>query len=418
MACPSLTLTPPWRQKKILLARITDALRLASQDGFEILPAHQATAQVDLRSRREIAAAREFVVRSRLSSFPLDRLDDESVLALLRKELRTGDLAVVREGEGGDASESDQDAIQRRLVRFIEARGRRLSYAGRQYRLVAGTGLQRLADRNSYEVVGQRDGVAVVNGLAGEAKTRDPELGRLLSEAAAMLTKDWRPPFSPDGLVLLRRSIVQAAIKPDLGPALTPSQIKKLGKNDWIEIEVVDQDGEPYPTHHRLELPSSQVHEGELDEDGFVGVYEIESGTCKLDLGKVMLAQGVAVEEAMPVQQADAADAPEEEVPETDLAEEPASALEYELELPAEEPTPTKLRIKLLDLLGKPMAGATVTIAGIPLLGPSRRRFRAGMSRSISAPWMSRRPATKLGRLAFSTWGSSWTRTWTRPTTK
>ena len=353
MACPSLTLTPPWRQKKILLARITDALRLASQDGFEILPAHQATAQVDLRSRREIAAAREFVVRSRLSSFPLDRLDDESVLALLRKELRTGDLAVVREGEGGDASESDQDAIQRRLVRFIEARGRRLSYAGRQYRLVAGTGLQRLADRNSYEVVGQRDGVAVVNGLAGEAKTRDPELGRLLSEAAAMLTKDWRPPFSPDGLVLLRRSIVQAAIKPDLGPALTPSQIKKLGKNDWIEIEVVDQDGEPYPTHHRLELPSSQVHEGELDEDGFVGVYEIESGTCKLTIGKTVLpeegeaeaAASPEVEEAAEMQEVSEA-APESEVPSA--------------QIDGLSPEPEEFLVRIVNDLDQPIAGVGV----------------------------------------------------------
>jgi hypothetical protein len=206
-----LTLTPARRQKQILVARMTDALRLARENGFEILPAHAAAGQIEFRGRQEAAAARAFVVRARLSSFPLDRLDDAFLLALLRKKLRAGELAVVCEGEGGQSGESDQEVVQRRLVRSIEARRRRLSYAGRQYRLVVGTQLPKLADRDSYEVVGQRDGLAVVSGLAREAEHTDPELAKLLGQAAAMLAKDWRPPFTPDGLVLLRRAIVQAA---------------------------------------------------------------------------------------------------------------------------------------------------------------------------------------------------------------
>jgi hypothetical protein len=42
--------------------------------------------------------------------------------------------------------------------------------------------------------------------------------------------------------------------------------------------------------HYRLELASSSVREGELDEDGCLNVSEIESGTCKLTLGEVKLA--------------------------------------------------------------------------------------------------------------------------------
>jgi hypothetical protein len=72
----------------------------------------------------------------------------------------------------------------------------------------------------------------------------------------------------------------------DTGPSITPSQMKALLQKDWIEIEVVDQDGEPCHMHYRLELASSDVREGELDEDGCLNVSEIESGTCKLTLGE------------------------------------------------------------------------------------------------------------------------------------
>jgi hypothetical protein len=58
----------------------------------------------------------------------------------------------------------------------------------------------------------------------------------------------------------------------------------------WIEIEVVDQDNDPYPTHYWLELASSDVREGALDENACLNISEIEPGTCKLTVGEVRLA--------------------------------------------------------------------------------------------------------------------------------
>ena len=36
--------------------------------------------------------------------------------------------------------------------------------------------------------------------------------------------------------------------------------------------------------HYKLELSDQSGRDGEFGEDGFLGLYEIESGTCKLTL--------------------------------------------------------------------------------------------------------------------------------------
>jgi hypothetical protein len=187
-----------------------------------------------------------FVARTRLCGLPLRDLDDVKLRGLLRTGVLGGELAVLRESEGGAATDS-RDARLRRLVREIGARsGQRLGHAGRQYRLVADAQWARLPDRDSYDVVNHRDAVAVLQGLAEQV---GPELAKLLLEATGLLTQDWRPPLGPDGLVLLRKAPRRVVPKPDLGPALTPSQIKRLMEEQkeeiidwtlWIELDPDD----------------------------------------------------------------------------------------------------------------------------------------------------------------------------------
>jgi hypothetical protein len=99
-----------------------------------------------------------------------------------------------------------------------------------------------------------------------------------------MLTPDWRPPFAPNGLILLRRIPPRAAHQASSELALTPSQLQKLAKKtEWIEIEVVDQDDKPFTGAYRLELSDNRVLEGNLG-DGFYGNYDIDPGNCKLYL--------------------------------------------------------------------------------------------------------------------------------------
>ena len=140
-----------------------------------------------------------------------------------------------------------------------------------------------MPSRNSYEVVGQADARRVLDGLAKQAGTSE-DLATLLGQASAKLTADWRQPFTePDGLILLRRIIERVvASRPDDGPAITPSQMRAMMKSDWIEIEVVDEEGEPVEALCCLELPDGTNVEDHSDAEGLLARYKIDSGTCSL----------------------------------------------------------------------------------------------------------------------------------------
>lgn len=295
----SLVLTPSWQEAALILVRVTDGLRLCRERGYREVPSAQATARVRMLDGRHMPAVRAFVSRVRLSTFPPSALTDHNLLALLEGGLRTRDLVVLQPGEGGDDdSPTAQSKEQRQVVRGIESRLRQpLSFAGRRFKLVADVDFGRLPDRDSYEVVRHDQATRVLTSIAAE-RGSEPELAKLLGRARGLLTKDWRPPLSPDGIILLRRAQVAQAFRSDAGPAMTPSQIKDLvTKTDWIEIEVVDQDGEPYLGRFHLELPDGATSDGSFDEEGFFGNYDIESGNCKLTLLD-RKEVGVAAEEA------------------------------------------------------------------------------------------------------------------------
>jgi hypothetical protein len=157
---------------------------------------------------------------------------------------------------------------------------------------------------------------------------------------------------------------VPAATTTSTEPPLTPSQLKKLART-WIEIELVDQDDEPYTGPYRIELPDSSTTEGDFDEEGSYGNYDLDPGTCKLSLTAIRVPGG-AVEQAPA---AAAEDEPAETAEESKQAEPEQEVLEGAAveEAPPEfepEKSPVQLRFKLLDLVGKPIAGASVTVAG------------------------------------------------------
>lgn len=301
----SLPLSSPWRGERVVLVRDTDAIRLCREGDYEPLPGTNPWLALSRRVRT--AAAREFAERLRISPVRLSDLDDAGVLALLGTWVRTGKLVVLREDPTGAAGGDDEDRARRKLVREIDAKATRgLAHQGRQYRLVVDNQLDRLSDRQSYEVVSQRDAAAILGVLAGPNGASGADLSKLLTEAATMLSQDWRPPARPDGLVLLRRIRTVHAIRPDDGPALTPSQLKKMAQTDWIEIELVDQDGEPVTMPYHIELTDKSVRKGQFDVEGFAGLYEIESGTCKLTIGEVIEAAASPDNDTIPDDTVDA----------------------------------------------------------------------------------------------------------------
>ena len=252
---------------------------------------------------------------TRLTRFPLSSFKDQDVLQLIAGAIQGRDLAVLTEGEKADGEEGST-AEQRRLVRKIEAKTRgRLAYSGRQYKLVADVDLSRVPNRNSYEVVAHANAMEVLEGAAHQPGA-GTEVAALLLKARDKLTRDWRLPLSPDGLILLRRSNSPQVSSAAPGVPLTPSQIKAmLKKSEWIEIEVVDDEDEPYVGSYRVELPDSSTTEGNFDAEGVWANYDIDEGNCKLTL--VVSKPAMSAEPSPPDAQPPAPDA--------DLAESSAS---------------------------------------------------------------------------------------------
>ena len=210
--------------------------------------------------------------------------DQHELLALLRRSIKHGDLVALRRSEGNLGGEVNATVEQRRLVKKIESRtDRRLNYAGRTYKLVADVDLAKLPDRNSYEVVRQRDAAAVLDALAKQSGTA-VDLVALLTEARTKLTVDWRPPLRPEGLILLSKIISYQAISISPEPAYSPSQLKQLYEpTGIIEIELIDTENHPVAGESwELLLPDGKKRSGELDEKGYALITSVPDGSCQV----------------------------------------------------------------------------------------------------------------------------------------
>jgi hypothetical protein len=208
---PSLSLSSFWKKDKLWLVRGIDAVRLCREGRHEQLPAELSSRWLLGAERTE---AREFAHRTRAFSGSLVACGDALLFDQLRRLVQVGQLAVVRERETSAARETPSLVKQRRVIRALERMNRStLRFEGRTYRLVADADLGRTPDREDYEVVGQAEAGRVLDGLAKQAS---PPQADQLGEARKHLTRDWRPPLSPDGLILLRRIAVhQNAVKSD-----------------------------------------------------------------------------------------------------------------------------------------------------------------------------------------------------------
>jgi hypothetical protein len=206
----SLVLSPLLRTERVLLVRVTDAVRLCREGGHESLPTHQALPYLDGLTRDALVGARAFAHQSQLLDRSLADCADAELLACLRRLVSVGTLTVVRETEAKATGETRSLVAQRGLIRALEKGGRQgLKFEGRTYRLVADADLDRLRDRESYEVVSRSQAQRVLDSLA---KVAPPAKAETLQKASTQLTRDWRPPLWPDGLILLRKIPVRESI--------------------------------------------------------------------------------------------------------------------------------------------------------------------------------------------------------------
>jgi hypothetical protein len=215
-AIPSLPLTSFLDKEQLLLVRTSDAIRLCREGSHEELPARQSLPHLLEAGRRRPFEARVFFEKAHVSSLTLTGCDDCVLFDQLRKLVEGGALVVVRECEKGAGEETPSLLRQRKSVRALDKSKRSsLKFEGREYRLVADADLGKIPNREDYTVVSHEEAMRALDGMA---KLASPAQVSLLQEARGLLTKDWRPPLSPDGLIMLKRIVVPHAIPKGEGP--------------------------------------------------------------------------------------------------------------------------------------------------------------------------------------------------------
>jgi hypothetical protein len=160
--------------------------------------------------------------------YALPQISDHAVRSTIIRAIEEHRIIAIRKGAGpGRRTQGKGFSVElRRLIEQVEKAGR-LSFRGRQYKLVVAGGIESVPDRDRYEVVPQADARAVLEGLAKES----PSNADGLRQAGEKIGKDWRHTShsEPEGLVLLRWIPGSAfTAKEDDEPALTPSRMKAL----------------------------------------------------------------------------------------------------------------------------------------------------------------------------------------------
>ena len=271
--CPHLSLAPHWADKddrrRIVLVPAADALQLCRAGGYEKADSMQTSWTFRRESPRLLWQLRRFAVAIGLASRYAARYDDRELTDLFGDRIEHGNLVGLRKSQTSVAAHAKPTLEERRLVRDVEHETRgQLNEGGRRYKLVAGADVAGIPERNSYEVVRHDDAAAVLDALA-KASAGRAGLAELLKRATAKLSPDWRPPFSPNGLVLLRRAVAPRVASS--GPALviTPSQMRAMMETAALEIHVVDLDGKPQEgLAFKIGMPDGGSASGKLDKDG------------------------------------------------------------------------------------------------------------------------------------------------------
>ena len=289
--CPHLSLASYWvdadDRRRIVVVSDIDALRLRRHGEYEAVEPWEAIWQFERLSHSMAREINNFISRSWVFGSQSRWMRDDELAALVVRGIEWRTFVGLRRARARIATETDPTLDERSLARDIERQTRgRLSEGGRQYRLVAGADVAGMPDRNSYEVVRHDDARGVLAALAQESAGQEA-LARLFDKAIAKLSPDWRPPLAPKGLVLLRKIAAQRVAASSHEPAISPSQMRALMESSWIEIEFVDEQGEPVDVAYRVELSDGTVVDGEAGQEGTMSKTDIKPGTCKLTLPKL-----------------------------------------------------------------------------------------------------------------------------------
>ena len=213
-------------------------------------------------------------VRIRVFTPPKD------IVAGLMAALHAGRLVV------GVADEGIEDGVEGAAwsaYHVFQARfGKEFNVAMRRHRLAGRDQVASIRQAEDFDVVPALEAAAVVTRMATSAGAGPWQ------SAAATLTKsivDMQSSPGQSGFMLLRAPASHAAriVAPE--DVITPSKLRKLAATDWIEIQVVDEEDNPWLGLYELVPPQDEKQKG--SGGGTIRVNNILPGSCDFDLPRL-----------------------------------------------------------------------------------------------------------------------------------
>ncbi|HEX6243739.1 MAG TPA: hypothetical protein VFZ61_22650 [Polyangiales bacterium] len=154
-----------------------------------------------------------------------------------------------------------------------------LVHQGQQYLFRAGSSHAAVPGRAAYEALSHAAAAAILQAMAAEP-SRAPVLRDLLQRAARLF--EVPPTAEREAPVLLRRER-QYQRPPDASAPATPSQLKRAKEVDFLEVQLVDVEGQPYANEaYEVTLPDGSKRRGSLNRDGYLYLADIPSGDCSV----------------------------------------------------------------------------------------------------------------------------------------
>jgi outer membrane protein OmpA-like peptidoglycan-associated protein len=194
--------------------------------------------------------------------------------------LRHGLLVGVRLNQGRSTRKEDPTVRQQQLVRQIEAKGR-LVAGSKHYRLLAGADLKGIPDRDNFEVVRHEEARRIIEKLSKDSG-KPADWAKLLVQAIETLSPDWRPPLTPNGIILLRKLVALRVASMAPEAAITPSQLRALmdaEKPLHFYARFVDEHGRPLTGFTgRFEHGSDPEEDMSFQSPGFSHLGEYRGG--------------------------------------------------------------------------------------------------------------------------------------------
>ena len=212
-----------------------------------------------------------------------NRLTISKLVAAIRAALESGKLLIVggeadgHSSDGAPAPAGSKVSAEQRLISALMTGRPALSLDGVRYRLVAAEAGAPVRGHNEYSPVATAEAAELVKRIA-ETAARSPADRASWAEVREAISR----PDERARIVLLRPRPASFVPAPPAAPAPAPAPGPAVATQTWIELEIVFEDGSPFPGNCVVELPGGVRSEGPPDEQGVVRIERIDPGTCKV----------------------------------------------------------------------------------------------------------------------------------------